>query len=118
MAERTFEDPVGVAGGASDLTRRPELAELIADRRRFFRGAWSALGVGYAGFLVLPAVAPDVFAARVGSSLSVGILLGVAYTVLVFALASAYGRRARRWDALTDRLASTAGRGERDDHAG
>jgi uncharacterized membrane protein (DUF485 family) len=106
MSAQAINGSAGASGDVTELMRRPELRELLADRRRFFRRAWAALGVGYAGFLVLPAVTPDIFAVRVGSGLSVGIILGVAYTVLVFVLASAYGRRARRWDALTAALAA------------
>jgi uncharacterized membrane protein (DUF485 family) len=88
----------------AELVDSPAFVELLADRRRFFRPASLAFALGIAAFLVLPALGPDLFAAPVGGGATVGIVLGVLYTVLVFALVAWYRSRARRWDELAARV--------------
>nr|WP_282571928.1 DUF485 domain-containing protein [Roseomonas acroporae] len=89
----------------------PSFQELVRTRTRF---AWTMSGIMlaiYLGFIFLVAFAQGVLAVKVGTTTSLGIVLGVVVILAAFALTGIYVQRANgRFDELTRRVRQEAGR--------
>lgn len=80
------------------------MRELLRLRRRFFSRAWAVFAGSLALLFGWAALFRDTFGTMIGGSLSLGLLIGLAYVAVVFALTVGYARRAREWDGLIARM--------------
>ncbi|WP_431908692.1 DUF485 domain-containing protein [Amycolatopsis thermoflava] len=97
------------SGNVGALLAHPDLARLIADRRRFFAYAWSVFLVAAVLLFGAAAFAPAVLGHILAPGISVGLVAGLLYVALIFVLTVQYARRARGWDAIVARLRAAAG---------
>ncbi|XVQ09596.1 DUF485 domain-containing protein [Spirillospora sp. CA-255316] len=74
-------------------------------RRRFFSWSWTVFGGSVVLMFGWAALFPSGFGTQIGGGMSLGLLLGLVFVGVVFALTAAYARQARQWDALSERLA-------------
>ncbi len=87
------------------VIRNPHFQELVRERTRF---SWILSGimlVVYLGFILLVAFDKSLMAMKVGTTTSLGIVLGLGVIVLAFLLTGIYVFRANgRFDRLTEAL--------------
>jgi uncharacterized membrane protein (DUF485 family) len=95
--------------GWEALARNPQFRELVTSRRRFVTVATLFYSGYFLGFLALLGFAPD-FMAKEVLGISLALWGGLSICALAVIMASVYARRARRWDALAQRVAEEAGR--------
>ena len=94
LAEAEYQDRV---------LRNPKFQELVASRNSFAWTLTALMLVIYFGFILLVAFDKPLLATRIGdSTVSVGIVVGLAVIVSAFILVAIYVARANgRFDALT-----------------
>ncbi len=98
-------------GSATDrIARSPQFQQLVAERTRFGWTLTGAMLVVYFGFIGLIAFDKSLLAVKVGSTSTLGLVLGVFVIVFAFVLTGLYVARANtRYDALSDALKRSLG---------
>ncbi len=98
-------------GSAVDrIARSPQFQQLVHERTRFGWALTAAMLVVYFGFIGLIAFDKSLLAVKVGSTSTLGLVLGVFVIVFAFVLTGLYVARANtRYDALSDALKRSLG---------
>jgi uncharacterized membrane protein (DUF485 family) len=104
--------PSAEADDQNRVLRNPKFRELVASRNSFARTLTALMLVIYFGFILLVAFDKPLLATRIGdSTVSVGIVAGLAVLISAFVLVAIYVVRANgRFDELTRELRQEIGR--------
>ncbi|MFJ6095661.1 DUF485 domain-containing protein [Williamsia muralis] len=80
------------------------MRHLLAQRKSFFKRAWTIFVIAWALFILWPVFFPSSYGHILVSGLSVGLVVCAIYVVVCFALTLWYSKSADRWDGLASML--------------